>query len=57
MELSAEEREYLVELLKAAHAELLHELHHTDTRAFETTLQHRVSLNEQLTRRLSNSAS
>jgi hypothetical protein len=52
MELSADEREYLLELLQTAHDEMLHELHHTDTRSFEETLKQRVALNEQITRRL-----
>jgi hypothetical protein len=52
MELSADEREYLLELLQTAHDEMLRELHHTDTRSFEETLKQRVALNEQITRRL-----
>ncbi len=55
MDFTAEEREYILELLKTAHAELLHELHHTDTRSFEQVLKERVALNEKLTSKLTSS--
>lgn len=53
LELTPEERTYVVELLEADHKELLHELHHTDTREFEDTLRQRVQMNEAVRRKLS----
>lgn len=43
-----EERDYLLELLTTAHDEMLHELHHSDTRKFEEGLKQRIALNERL---------
>ena len=52
LDLNPEEREYISQLLKSAHDQLLHELHHTDTRKFEEGLRKRVEINEGLTRKL-----
>ena len=51
-DLTPEEREYISQLLKTAHDQLLHELHHTDTRTFEEGLRKQLEINEQLTRKL-----
>ena len=51
LELTAEELAYLVELIEADHKELLHELHHTDTRGFEDKLRKRLQVNEAVTRK------
>ena len=43
-----DERRYLVSLLEAAHTQLIHELHHTDSREFQRALREQISINEQL---------
>jgi hypothetical protein len=53
LELTPSEQAYVVELLEADHKELLHELHHTDTREFEDTLRERLQMNESVRRKLS----
>lgn len=50
-ELTSDEQAYVIELLEADHKELLHELHHTDTREFEDALKQRLELNESVRRR------
>lgn len=52
-EISNDEREYLLELLKHAHDQMLHEMHHTDSRSFRNDLRERIALNERLTKKLS----
>lgn len=49
---TAEEREYIAQLLKTNHDQLLHEINHTDTRSFEEGLRKQLEINEQLTRKL-----
>ncbi len=51
LELSAQELAYVVELLQADHKEILHELHHTDTREFENKLRRRLEMNEAVARK------
>lgn len=46
------ERDFLLELLDARHTTMLHELHHTDTYNYRELLQKKVSLLEQLKRKL-----
>jgi hypothetical protein len=53
LNLSPEEREYLIDLLRAAHTDLLHEIHHSRTRRFGESLRQRVAINESLAARLS----
>ena len=48
------ERDFLLELLDARHTTMLHELHHTDTYEYRELLQQRVSLLEQLQKKLKN---
>ncbi len=56
LELSAEELAYIVDLIRADHKEILHELHHTDTREFEERLKRRLEVNEAVARKLGVSA-
>ena len=46
LDITAEEREYLLEILEARREELLHELHHTDTLDFKEMLRRKVALVE-----------
>jgi hypothetical protein len=48
IDLTREERDYLTDVLESEHKEMLHELHHTDTRDFERTLRQRLAVNEGL---------
>ncbi len=56
LELKSEELAYITELIQADHKEILHELHHTDTREFEDTLRRRLEMNERVARKLGVSA-
>ena len=51
-DITDEEREYLLEILEARRAELLHELHHTDTLDFKEMLKQKVALVEGLKSKL-----
>ena len=51
-DITDEEREYLLEVLEARRAELLHELHHTDTLDFKEMLKRKVELVEGLASKL-----
>jgi hypothetical protein len=51
-DITDEERAYLLEVLEARHAELLHELHHTDTLDFKEMLKRKVELVEALRSKL-----
>ena len=46
LDITDEEREYLLEILDARREELLHELHHTDTLDFKEMLRRNVELVE-----------
>jgi len=48
LDITEQEREYLLEILEARHAEMLHELHHTDTRDFKEMLRRKVEMVEGL---------
>ena len=52
LKISDPEREYLIEMLKSAQTELLHELHHTDTLEYKNLLKERTKLVESLLERL-----
>jgi len=52
LELTPSETEVLAELLEAAHREMLHELHHTSTRAYAHLLRERIGQIEMLRQRL-----
>ena len=51
-DVTAEERDYLMDLLEHAHKELMHELHHTDNRKFRQMLRRLLHVNEDVTRRI-----
>ena len=44
LQLTRDEREFLLELLKAAHPEMQHELHHTDTLDYREGLRRRIEM-------------
>ncbi len=46
LDITDEEREYLLEILDARREELLHELHHTDTLDFKEMLKRKIELVE-----------
>jgi hypothetical protein len=49
LELTCEEREYLVTILRSAHTELLHDLHHADSRDYRRRLRDMLGMNEHIT--------
>lgn len=49
VDLTHDEQEYLVEVLRSAHTELLRDLHHADSRGFRQELKNVLELNERLT--------
>jgi len=53
-DINDQEREYLLEILEARRAELLHELHHTDTLDFKEMLRRKVALVEAVRSKLVN---
>lgn len=55
LDINEEERDYLLEILEARRAELLHELHHTDTLDFKEVLRRKMALVESLNNRLASS--
>ena len=46
LDITDEEREYLLEILDARREELLHELHHTDTLDFKEMLRRKAEMVE-----------
>jgi hypothetical protein len=54
LDITDEEREYLLEILDARREELLHELHHTDTLDYKEMLQRKIALVEAVRLRLVN---
>ena len=52
LDITDEEREYLLEILDARREELLHELHHTDTLDFKEMLRRKVEVAEGLRSKL-----
>ena len=54
LDITDEEREYLLEILDARREELLHELHHTDTLDYKEMLRRKIALVESVRSRLSN---
>lgn len=53
VDLTHDEQEYLMAVLRSAHTALLHDLHHADSRDFRQTLRKVVELNEQITGKVS----
>jgi hypothetical protein len=54
LDITDEEREYLLEILDARREELLHELHHTDTLDFREMLRRKAALVEAVRSKLVN---
>jgi hypothetical protein len=52
LDITDEEREYLLEILDARREELLHELHHTDTLDFREMLRRKAALVESVRSKL-----
>ena len=52
LEVSNDERDFLLELLEARHTSMLHELHHTDTYQYKELLRHKIALLEKLRQKL-----
>jgi hypothetical protein len=52
LDVNEEEGNYLLEILEARRAELLHELHHTDTLDFKEVLRRKIALVENLSSKL-----
>jgi hypothetical protein len=48
LDISTQERDFLLELLKEKQTAMLHELHHTDTNEFEEMLKEKLELLEGL---------
>ncbi len=55
-ELTRVEQEYIVNVLRSAHTELLRDLHHADCRHFRQTLRSVIELNERVTDKVSETA-
>ena len=51
-DLTHDEKHYLLTVLQSGHKELLHNLHHADSREFRRTLRERLEMNEQLTAKI-----
>jgi hypothetical protein len=54
LNITEQEKEYLMELLATTHKEMLHELHNTDTRDYKEMLKNKIELLEHLQSKLSN---
>jgi hypothetical protein len=52
LNLTDEEREFLLELLEARHKSMLHELHHTDTHDYKEMLEQKIAMLEGLKEKL-----
>ncbi len=48
VELTRDEQDYVVNVLRSAHTELLRNLHHADSRDFRQTLRTVIELNERI---------
>jgi hypothetical protein len=53
IELTQEEQEYVVAILKSAHTELLRDLSHTDSRGFRRGLHDVIEMNERIAAKVS----
>lgn len=56
LEVTEKEREYLLEVLEAAHTTLLHELHHSATNGFRDLLRQKLELLEGLKVRMNDTS-
>jgi hypothetical protein len=52
LEISAPEKQFLIELFDSAEKEFIHELDHTDSREFRAKLKEQLELLEDLRRKL-----
>lgn len=52
LDLTHEEQEYLVTILKSAHTELLRDLHHVASRDFRRGLRDMLDMNERITEKV-----
>lgn len=52
LEISSEEKVFLLELLESKQAAMLHEIHHTDTHDFKDLLKEKLALLERLKGRI-----
>ena len=52
LDITNEEREYLLEILEARREELLHELHHTDTLDYKEMLRRKIAVVESVRSKL-----
>ena len=57
LNLTDEEREFLLELLEAKHTSMMHELHHTDTHDYRQMLEQKLNVIEALQEKLKSKAS
>lgn len=48
------EKQYILTVLRAAHTQLLHELHHADAADYKQQLRHQIELNETITAKVQN---
>ncbi len=48
-EFTREECDYVMAVLQAAHTQLLHDLHHTESRAFRERVRNEIEINERVT--------
>ncbi|MEW6737734.1 MAG: hypothetical protein AB1489_41015 [Acidobacteriota bacterium] len=56
LNITDQERDYLLELFEVNHKDLLHELHHTDTSKYQELLMQKVALLEKLKAKVENLA-
>ena len=54
LNITDQEREFLLELLETKHTAMLHELHHTDTYEYKALLKRKVELLEGLRTKMEN---
>ncbi len=54
VDLTLDEQEYLVNVLRSAHTQLLRDLHHADSRDFRQALRNVIELNERVFGKMAN---
>ncbi len=53
-EFDESERHYILTVLRAAHTQLLHELHHADAADYKQQLRRQIEINESITEKVMN---
>lgn len=53
-EFDESERQYILTVLRAAHTQLLHELHHADAADYKQQLRRQIEVNETITAKVQN---